>query len=65
MLPTNKVLFAGTYLGTFGGLQKEGDYITIVETYNDWSIRNKKISEESIKHAESFKQNFDSEDLLS
>lgn len=62
-ISTNKVLFAGTYLGTFGGLQKEGDYITIVETYNDWSIRNKKISEESIKHAESFKQNFDSEDL--
>ncbi|MCR5188879.1 MAG: hypothetical protein K6C97_08085 [Treponema sp.] len=62
-ISTNKILYSGLYLGTLGGLQKDGDFITIVERYSEWDIRHKMISEESIKIAESFKQNFDIEEL--
>lgn len=62
-IDTNKILYSGLYLGTFGGLQREASDITVVERYSDWDIQNNMISNESIKKAEQYKVNFSEDEL--
>lgn len=62
-IDTNKILYSGLYLGTFGGLQRESSDITVVERYSDWDIQNNMISNESIKKAEQYKVNFSEDEL--
>ncbi|MCQ2593464.1 MAG: hypothetical protein MJ188_11850 [Treponema sp.] len=62
-IDTNKILYSGLYLGTFGGLQRESSDITVVERYSDWDIQNNMISNESIKKAEQYKVHFSEDEL--
>ncbi|WP_407399073.1 hypothetical protein [Treponema sp.] len=64
-IDTNKILYSGLYLGTYGGLQKEDSNITVVERYSEWDIQNNMISNESIKKAEQYRESLSEDEVNS
>lgn len=59
-IATNKSIFSGSYLRD---LEYVDDSMTVVEACTSWAIREKYVSEETIRHAEEYKKQLPEEKL--